>query len=169
MLRLLNAPELGIGEVARRTGLTTRAIRFYEESGLLQSFRSGRGARRYDGAMLDRLAFIGLARDAGLSIPQIRGLLSLGENQDDARRLRLQDLYRNRLDRIEAEREAVERSARAMGVPLPPHQSPPGASSLGKDLSNNRALAAVRGGGAGGGIALRSAIRAGEIHDDHQH
>jgi len=118
MVRALQIPDVGIGEAVRRTGLTSRAIRFYEESGLLQSIRTVRGARRYDRASLDRLAFIGLARDAGLTIPQIRELLRLGEGQDEARRLRLQDLYRDRLCQLDAEREAVERGARAMGVPL---------------------------------------------------
>ena len=118
MLRALQTPDVGIGEAERRTGLTSRAIRFYEESGLLESMRTARGARRYDRASLDRLAFIGLARDAGLTIPQIRDLLRLGEDQDEARRLRLQDLYRDRLSRLDAECDAVERSARAMGVPL---------------------------------------------------
>ncbi|TCC54863.1 MerR family transcriptional regulator [Kribbella pittospori] len=58
-------PGVMIGELARRTGTTTRTLRFYEEQGLLESDRSGNGYRRY-------------APDAEVQVRRIRDLLALG-------------------------------------------------------------------------------------------
>jgi DNA-binding transcriptional MerR regulator len=78
-------PLLRIQEVAAETGLTTRAIRYYEELGLLEpAARSGGAYRLYDASDLDRLRFIrGLRDDAGFSLAQIRQLL-----EDEAARER---------------------------------------------------------------------------------
>ena len=59
---------LRINEVAAETGLTTRAIRYYEEMGLLEpAARSEGDYRLYDASDLDRLTFIrSLRDDAGL-------------------------------------------------------------------------------------------------------
>jgi DNA-binding transcriptional MerR regulator len=76
---------LRINEVAAETGLTTRAIRYYEEVGLLEpAARSEGDYRLYDASDLDRLRFIrDLRDDAGFSLAQIRQLL-----EDDAARER---------------------------------------------------------------------------------
>jgi DNA-binding transcriptional MerR regulator len=68
---------LRINEVAAETGLTTRAIRYYEEIGLLEpAARSDGDYRLYDASDLDRLAFIrSLRDDAGFSLAQIGQLL----------------------------------------------------------------------------------------------
>ncbi|GEP38113.1 hypothetical protein NPS01_17760 [Nocardioides psychrotolerans] len=52
----------GIGDVARRTGVTERTLRYYEELGLLAPVRGAGGRRRYDGRTLDRLYRIRLFR-----------------------------------------------------------------------------------------------------------
>ncbi len=76
---------LRINEVAAETGLTTRAIRYYEEIGLLEpAARSDGDYRLYDASDLDRLQFIrSLRDDAGFSLAQIGQLL-----EDDAARER---------------------------------------------------------------------------------
>ena len=76
---------LKIQEVAAETGLTTRAIRYYEEVGLLEpAARSGGAYRLYDASDLDRLRHIKELRDeAGFSLAQIGQLL-----EDDAARER---------------------------------------------------------------------------------
>jgi DNA-binding transcriptional MerR regulator len=76
---------LRINEVAAETGLTTRAIRYYEEIGLLEpAARSDGDYRLYDPSDLDRLQFIrSLRDDAGFSLAQIGQLL-----EDDAARER---------------------------------------------------------------------------------
>ena len=43
--------QWGIGDVARRTGVTERTLRYYEELGLLAPARDGGGRRQYDGAL----------------------------------------------------------------------------------------------------------------------
>lgn len=60
-------PELlTIGEVARRSGVATSALRFYEARGLIASERDGAGHRRYARAVVRRVAFIVFAQRAGL-------------------------------------------------------------------------------------------------------
>ena len=68
---------LRIHEVAAETGLTPRAIRYYEELGLLAPAARSEGAYRlYDAEDLDRLRFIrGLRDDAGFSLAEIGQLL----------------------------------------------------------------------------------------------
>ena len=58
--------QLTIGEVARRSGVATSALRFYEQRGLIASERTGAGHRRYPRAVVRRIAFIVFAQRAGL-------------------------------------------------------------------------------------------------------
>ena len=98
---------LRINEVAAETGLTTRAIRYYEEMGLLEpAARSEGDYRLYDASDLDRLQFIrSLRDDAGFSLAQIRQLL-----EDDAARERNRERFR--LTGDPAERRALVLDAR---------------------------------------------------------
>jgi MerR family redox-sensitive transcriptional activator SoxR len=67
--------DMTIGEVARRAGLQTSAIRYYESLGLLSPPKRVNGRRRYDASVLRRLAVIQLARQAGFRIADLRALL----------------------------------------------------------------------------------------------
>ena len=98
----VTAPLLRIQEVAEETGLTPRAIRYYEEVGLLApAARSGGAYRLYDVEDLERLRFIrGLRDDAGFSLSEIRQLL-----EDDQARARNRDRFRATQD--PAERRAL--------------------------------------------------------------
>jgi DNA-binding transcriptional MerR regulator len=80
-----DATLLRINDVAAETGLTSRAICYYEEIGLLEpAARSEGDYRLYDASDLDRLRFIrSLRDDAGFSLAQIGQLL-----EDDAARER---------------------------------------------------------------------------------
>jgi DNA-binding transcriptional MerR regulator len=105
-----DAPDrrlLRINEVAAETGLTSRAIRYYEEIGLLEpAARSDGDYRLYDASDLDRLQFIrSLRDDAGFSLAQIGQLL-----EDDAARERNRERYRQTGD--PAERRALIVDAR---------------------------------------------------------
>ena len=62
---------LTIGEVARRSGVASSALRFYEEQGLIRSERAGSGHRRYPRSVLRRIAFIVFAQRIGLSLDEI--------------------------------------------------------------------------------------------------
>jgi len=62
---------LTIGEISRRSGVASSALRFYEERGLIQSERAGSGHRRYSRAVLRRIAFIVFAQRIGMSLDEI--------------------------------------------------------------------------------------------------
>ncbi len=62
---------LPIGEVARRSGVASSALRFYEERGLISSEREGTGHRRYPRPVLRRIAFIVFAQRIGLTLEEI--------------------------------------------------------------------------------------------------
>jgi MerR family redox-sensitive transcriptional activator SoxR len=66
---------IGIGELARRTGVSASAIRHYESLGLLNVWRSGTW-RRYDAEAVEHLEVIRMARDLGFGIDEIRTLLN---------------------------------------------------------------------------------------------
>lgn len=63
--------SLSIGDLARRTGLSVSAIRFYEERGLVEPYRTGGGQRRYMRSDIRRLSFVLIAQQMGLSIIEI--------------------------------------------------------------------------------------------------
>ena len=60
-----------IGDVARRSGVASSALRFYEERGLIESMRAGSGHRRFPRTVLRRVAFIVFAQRIGLSLAEI--------------------------------------------------------------------------------------------------
>jgi DNA-binding transcriptional MerR regulator len=65
---------LDIREVVRRTGLTSRALRFYEARGLLKPLRTASGRRLYGRGALERIQQILALKRAGLSLAQIQRL-----------------------------------------------------------------------------------------------
>lgn len=66
---------LSIGYVARRTGLATSAIRYYEDEGLVAPDRNDSGHRRYERSDLRRLSFVMISQQLGFSISEIREAL----------------------------------------------------------------------------------------------
>lgn len=73
---------LTIGEVAKRSGVATSALRFYEERGLIHSERNAARHRRYPRAALRRVAFIVFAQKIGLTLEEIgRELAKLPQNR----------------------------------------------------------------------------------------
>jgi MerR family redox-sensitive transcriptional activator SoxR len=65
---------LTISEVAKRLGVRSSTIRYYEEIGILPPAHRLNGQRRYDEKVLYRLAVIQHAQRAGFSLPEIRQL-----------------------------------------------------------------------------------------------
>ncbi|QIS05677.1 MerR family transcriptional regulator [Nocardia brasiliensis] len=103
-----------IGELARRTGVSTRLLRYYEEQGLLRPQRDGLGYRSYAEDATDRVAYIREMLAAGLSTEDIRGLLSCAVEHDGTRWIQacetsvriVDDRYSELADRIaELERQ----------------------------------------------------------------
>jgi MerR family redox-sensitive transcriptional activator SoxR len=68
-------PELTIGEVARRAGVATSSIRYYERIGLLPEPDRFGGQRRYEADVLGKLGFIGVAQSAGFKLREIKELI----------------------------------------------------------------------------------------------
>lgn len=62
---------LTISEVSRRCGVAASALRFYEEKGLIRSERAGSGHRRYERAVLRRIAFIIFAQRIGMTLDEV--------------------------------------------------------------------------------------------------
>ncbi|MBY0422390.1 MAG: MerR family transcriptional regulator [Parvularculaceae bacterium] len=67
--------QLSIGEVVRRTGLTERTLRFYEQEGLIAPERSAAGQRLFRRKDLERVARIRVLKRVGFELGQIRKLL----------------------------------------------------------------------------------------------
>lgn len=71
-------PDLRIGEVARRTGLPVKTIRFYCDEGLLQPRgRSQAGYRLFDQENLAELTIIRALRAMDVSIPELARILEV--------------------------------------------------------------------------------------------
>ena len=69
-----------IGELAERTGTTTKTLRFYEQAGLLPApQRTAAGYRDYDSGVVERLSFVKAAQAAGLTLAEIRGVIAVRE------------------------------------------------------------------------------------------
>lgn len=67
-----------IGQVAEQTGVTTKALRFYERKGLVpEPERTAGGYRSYDSSIVDRVAFIKDAQAAGFTLAQVGEILAI--------------------------------------------------------------------------------------------
>jgi MerR family redox-sensitive transcriptional activator SoxR len=62
---------LTVGEVARRAGIATSAVRFYEDQGLISSIRTSGNQRRYPRYVLRRLGVISAARRFGIPLSEV--------------------------------------------------------------------------------------------------
>jgi DNA-binding transcriptional MerR regulator len=114
-----------IGELAEKAGVSVRALRYYEEQGLLVSARSGSGQRLYGLKAVDRVQLIqhlyaaGLASrtiaelrpcvDAKVSTPESRARL---QEERDRLNQQIADLTATR-DRLDAIIELTESPARS--------------------------------------------------------
>ena len=98
--------SLDIAEVARLTGLTSRALRFYEARGLVTPLRTASGRRHYGPAELERLHHIIAMKRAGLTLAQIQKLTT-------GKRLNLRMLVEAQIHTLE-EREREIASSRAL-------------------------------------------------------
>ncbi|ODP99389.1 redox-sensitive transcriptional activator SoxR [Salinivibrio kushneri] len=68
--------EMSVGQVAKRAGVKVSTLHFYEQKGLIASWRNAGNQRRYDRAVLRRLAVIKAAQHVGLSLEEIGEALS---------------------------------------------------------------------------------------------
>jgi len=107
-------PEpLTIGELAARSGVATSALRYYEDRGLIHSERTGARHRRYQRAVVRRVAFIVFAQKIGLSLEEIGAeLAKLPADRAPNRRDwdRLSTTWQARIDERIAELERLRGS-----------------------------------------------------------
>ena len=75
---------MNIGDVAERTGVPPKTIRYYEEIGLVRPARAENGYRSFRMADVHKLVFLGRARALGFPIEDCRALLALWGNEDRA-------------------------------------------------------------------------------------
>jgi MerR family transcriptional regulator, redox-sensitive transcriptional activator SoxR len=94
-------PELTIGEVARRSGVATSSIRYYERIGLLGEPERLYGQRRYDTDVLGKLGFIGVAQSAGFKLAEIKELID-GVDSAEGMSQPIRSLSARKLDEVEA-------------------------------------------------------------------
>jgi len=88
-----------IGDVAKRCGVRTSAIRYYEQMGLLPKPSRVGGRRIYSDGVLDRIAFVQFARSAGFSVAEIRTLAGSGGQAPLSRAMRR--MAERKLDEVE--------------------------------------------------------------------
>ncbi|GAB1454872.1 MAG: MerR family transcriptional regulator [Spirochaetia bacterium] len=100
-----------IGELARMFGLTSRAIRYYEELGLLESQdRDGSEHRRYSERNAIRVRRIQQLKDYGLTLAEIRDLFELAriDRSGETVRNSLASKYRSRLEDAKKRRKTLD-------------------------------------------------------------
>ncbi|CAM3961705.1 MerR family transcriptional regulator [Pseudoalteromonas byunsanensis] len=78
-----------IGEVARQTGLSVKAIRFYEQKGLIKKpLRQGR-YRVYTASDVEVLKLIREAKELGVTLAKLKGVIVYQNDQVDWERINL--------------------------------------------------------------------------------
>ncbi len=87
-----------MSDLSRMWGVTPRALRFYEECGLIDADRDRRNRRLYDRKAVDRLELIVELRKAGVGLNDIREVLSAEGDAEEALEIALGKLEARRTD-----------------------------------------------------------------------
>src|SRR5580765_6815934 len=106
---------LRVGELAKRTGKTVRAIHLYEELGLLApAVRSKGGFRLYPGKAVKRIDWIQKLQDLGFSLTEIKAFLRDWEESDAAPKAmnRVREIFS---DKLRETKETIGRLERLVG------------------------------------------------------
>ncbi len=74
---------MNIGELARRTSVSVRSLRYYEEKQLLSPQRGENGYRSYDAAAIERVRTIQFYLGLGLSTNEILDVVLCSEHDHD--------------------------------------------------------------------------------------
>jgi len=110
---------LQVGDIARLSGKTVRAIHHYEELGLLQPHARSKGRYRlYDAGAVARVRWINKMHDLGMSLPQIQEVVRTWEGAASAPSAmsRMRRIYQRKLEETRAQIEhykALERELHA--------------------------------------------------------
>lgn len=138
---------MDIAEVARRTGIASSALRYYERRGLIRSVAPAGARRRFAPAVLDQLALIALGQAAGLSLDEIQSMLSPGGGGANIDR-RLLAAKADEIDAMARQLRAMSRGLRhAAECPAPSHAQCPTFQRLLKAAASGALAQRRRGGG----------------------
>ncbi len=102
--------DLTIGELARRVGVATSALRFWETEGLITSYRTIGNQRRYHRTTIRRVSLIRAAQEAGLTLREVaEAIETLPHDRVPTKRdwERLSRSWRSRIDERIAELETL--------------------------------------------------------------
>ncbi|GAA1173565.1 MerR family transcriptional regulator [Ornithinimicrobium humiphilum] len=97
-----------IGELADATGVSARSLRYYEQEGLIEAHRDGRGWRCFDAEAVDRVILIQHLFAAGLSSSVIVELLPCLAAPPEERTSELADRLDAEIRRLEHERRHLD-------------------------------------------------------------
>lgn len=109
--------ELSIGVVARMAGIKPSALRYYESIGLIPAPRRINRRRCYDAEVLQRIALVQLAQQAGFTIAEIQILLH-GFAPDTPPAIRWQTLACQKMTELDALIEQAQRMKQVLETGL---------------------------------------------------
>lgn len=105
---------LTIGDLARRAGVATSAVRFYEDQGLISSVRTSGNQRRYPRHVLRRLSLVLFAKRLGIPLAEVAEVFaSLPEDHMPGKR-DWDRISRHWHDHLEARRREIEQLQREL-------------------------------------------------------
>lgn len=105
---------MNISEVAKLTGLTAKAIRFYESKGIIkEASRGANGYRQYTQHQVDELLLIRRSRLVGFSLDECQELLSLSNNPN-RRSADVKQKTLEKVSEIETKIEELERMKKTL-------------------------------------------------------
>jgi DNA-binding transcriptional MerR regulator len=115
---------MDISQVAKRTGVPASTLRYYEKRGLITSLAPRGTRRRFAPAVLDQLALVALGQAAGLSLDEVRSMLTPNGRPNINRQLLVAKA--NELDTTIRQLSAVRRGLRhAAACPARSHAECP--------------------------------------------
>ena len=105
---------LTIGKVAERAGVGVETVRFYEREGLIEEpRRKASGYRQFEEDVIDRLVFIGRAKELGFTLKEIKELLFLRATRG-AKCTDVRGRAKTKIQDIEDKIRALRRMKRAL-------------------------------------------------------
>ena len=109
--------SLSIGEIARKTGIRTSALRYYEEAGVLPLPERNNGRRLYDADAIKRVNVLRFAQQAGFTLDEIKVLFH-GFGSTTPLSARWQKLAREKLVELDTLVERIQSMRRALEIGL---------------------------------------------------
>ena len=104
-----------IGEIAERAGVSVPAIRYYERLGLLSKApRTGSGNRRYSHEAIERIRFVKQAQSNGLTLAEIRDLITLKQRGGTRRCKQVQQLLAAKISQLDEQRVLLDEFRRTL-------------------------------------------------------